>query len=59
MLMQFHHIQKMFQKVFLQITLKGNRLTGYLYEFSIDYDTFAVDDILDVQKCLMKENGIV
>ena len=57
--MQFHYIQEMFQKVFLQIILKGNRLTGYLYDFSIDYDTFAVDDILDVQKCLMKENGIV
>ena len=57
--MQFHYIQEMFQKVFLQIILKGNGLNGYLHDFSIDDDAFAIDDILDVQKCLMKENGIV
>ena len=57
--MQFHYIQEMFQKVFLQIILKGNGLNGYLHDFSIDNDAFAIDDILDVQKCLMKENGIV
>ena len=26
---------------------------------SVDYDAIAVDDILDIQKYLMKKNGIV
>ena len=34
-------------------------LNGYVYDFSIDYDAIAVDDILDVHKYLMKNNGIV
>ena len=29
------------------------------YNFSVDYDAIAVDDILDIEKYLMKKNGIV
>ena len=33
-------------------------LNGYDYDFSFDYDATAVDDILDIHKCLMKRNNI-
>ena len=29
-------------------------LNGYVYGFSVDYDATDVDDILDIQKYLMK-----
>ena len=32
--------------------------TGYVYDFSADYDTIAVDDI-DIHKFLMKENNMI
>ena len=31
---------------------------GYVYDFSVDYDAIAVDDILDIHKYLMKRNDI-
>ena len=31
---------------------------GYVYDFSVDYDAIAVDDILDIHKYLMKKNNI-
>ena len=35
-------------------------LNGYVYDFSVDYNHIAVDDILDIHKCLMKKkNDIV
>ena len=33
-------------------------LSGYVYDFSVDYDAIAVDDILDIHKYLIKKNGI-
>ena len=30
-----------------------------MYDFSVDYDPVAVDDILDLHKYLMENNGIV
>ena len=27
---------------------------GYVYDFSVDFDTIAVDDILDIHNYLMK-----
>ena len=32
---------------------------GYIYDFSVDYDAIAVDDILDIHNYLMKKNDIV
>ena len=29
-----------------------------VYDFSVDYDAIAVNDILDVHNYLMKKNGI-
>ena len=34
--------------------LKRTRSTGYIYDFSVDYDGIAVDDINDIHKYLMK-----
>ena len=36
--------------------MKKTRLNGYAYDFSVDYDTISVDDILDIHKYLMKKN---
>ena len=39
--------------------MEKTRINVYVYDFSVDYDTIAVDDILDIQKYLMNKNGIV
>ena len=38
---------------------KKTGFNGYIYDFSVDYDAIAVDDILDIYKYLMKKNNIV
>ena len=39
--------------------MKKTGLNEYVYNFSVDYDAIAVDDILDIHKYLMEKNGIV
>ena len=39
--------------------MKKTGLTGYVYDFSADYDSTDVDDIKDIHKYLMKKNDIV
>ena len=39
--------------------IKKTGLNGYVYNFSVDYDAIALDDILDIHKYLMENNGIV
>ena len=39
--------------------MKKMGFTGYVYDFSVDYDPIAVDDIKDIYKYLMKKNNIV
>ena len=39
--------------------MKKTGFTGYVYDFSIDYDTTDVDDIKDMRKYLMKKNNIM
>ena len=46
-------------KTFFVDNMKKTRLNGYVYDFSVDYDAIAVDDILDIQKYLMKKNNII
>ena len=38
--------------------MKDTGLNGYVYDFSVDYDAIAVDDIKDIHKYLMKKNNI-
>ena len=40
-------------------SMKKTALNGYVYDFSVDHDDIAVDDILDIHKYFMKKNGIV
>ena len=35
--------------------MKKPELNGYVYDFSVDYDAIAVDDILDIYNYLMKK----
>ena len=37
--------------------MKTTGFNGYVYDFSVDYDAPAVDDILEIFKYLMKNNG--
>ena len=32
---------------------------SYVYDFSVDYDAIAVDDILNIHKYLMKKNNMI
>ena len=38
---------------------KKQDLNGYVYNFSVDYDAIAVDDILEIHNYLMKKSDIV
>ena len=46
------NISKVFFKI---IWKKKTGLNWYVYDFSVDYDAIAVDDILDIHKYLMKK----
>ena len=39
--------------------MKKTGFTGYVNDFSLDYDATAVDDILDIHKYLMEKNNVV
>ena len=39
--------------------MKNTGLNGYVYDFSVDYDAIAVDDIKDIHKYLMEKNNII
>ena len=39
--------------------MKRTGFTGYVYDFSVDYEVIAVDDIKNVHKYLMKKNETV
>ena len=39
--------------------MKKTWFTGYIYDFSVDYEAIAVNDIKDIQKYLMDKNDIV
>ena len=39
--------------------MRKTGFNGYVYDFSVDYDSIAVDDILDIQNYLMKNSDMV
>ena len=39
--------------------MKKIGFNGYVYDFSVDYDSIAVDDIENIYKYLMRKNDIV
>ena len=40
-------------------TMKKTGFNGHVYEFSVDYDAIAVDNILDIHEYLMKKNKMI
>ena len=38
--------------------MKMTGFIGFIYDFSVEYDAIAVDDIKDIHKYLMKKNNI-
>ena len=43
-------------------TVENRKRAGfnvYVYDFSVDYDAIAVDDILDIHKSLIKKNNMI
>ena len=45
-------------KYFSADNMKKTGFYGYVYSFNVDYDTIAIDNILDIQKYLMKKHDI-
>ena len=39
--------------------MKKTELNVYVYDFSVDYDAIAVDNILDIHKYLMKKKYMI
>ena len=39
--------------------MKDTGLNGYVYDFGVDYDAIAVDDIFDIHKYLTKKNNMM
>ena len=39
--------------------MKKMGLNGYVYDFIVDYDAIAVDNILDIHMYLMKKNNMI
>ena len=38
--------------------MKETRLNRYVYDFSVDFSTADVSDIMDIQQYLMKKNNV-
>ena len=38
--------------------MKKKELNGYVYDFSVDYDAIAFENILEIHKYFMEKNGI-
>ena len=39
--------------------MKKTGFNGYVYDFGVNYDAIAVDDILNIDNDSMKKNGIL
>ena len=39
--------------------MKKTEFTGYVYDFSVDYDPITNNDIKDIHKYLMEKNNVV
>ena len=51
-------MSKNISKDFSVDNMKKTGLNGYVYDFSVDYDAIAVDDILDIHKYLMENKNV-
>ena len=39
--------------------MQDTGLNGYVYDFSVDYNAVAVNDIKDIHEYLMRKNNLV
>ena len=39
--------------------MKKTGLTGYFYDFSVDYNTIAVDDVKDIHNLLIEKKNMI
>ena len=39
--------------------MKKTRLNEYVYDFSVNYDAIAINDMLHIHKYLMKKNNMI
>ena len=39
--------------------MKKTGFTGYVYDFSVDYNAIAVDDVKNIHNYLMKKNNMI
>ena len=39
--------------------MKKTGLNGYFYDFTVDYDSITVDDILDINEYFIKKNYMI
>ena len=46
-------------KDWLVDSMKNTGFTGYIYDFSVDYEAIADDNIKDIHNYLMEKNNIV
>ena len=53
------YVLETFQKDWSVDNMKTTEFTGYVYDFSVDYDGISVDDIKDIYKYLMKKNYVI
>ena len=58
-LLQLHYCLGNISKDWSVDNMKDTGLNGYVYDFSVDYDSTDVDNIKDIHKYLMKKNNIV
>ena len=58
-LLQFRYVQEKILKYWSVDNMNKTGFTGYIYDFSADYDAITVDDVKDIHKYLMKKNKIV
>ena len=58
-LLQLHYCLGNISKDWSVNNMKDTGLNGYVYDFSVDYDSTDVDNIKDIHKYLMKKNNIV
>ena len=51
--------RKHFKRLVSRRYEKKTELNCYVYNFNVDYDAIAVDDILDIPNYLMKNNNMI
>ena len=60
MVLKFINLKQKIVKLYWSIdNMKRTGFTGYVYDFSVDYEATDVDDIKDIHKYLMKKNNIM